>query len=49
MALNWPEIYQITKEAKKMIETRNRYIKDIPIFGMNMPFVSSSEAKNAYS
>ena len=25
-----------------------RYIEDIQIFGMNMPFISSSEAKNAY-
>ena len=24
------------------------YIEDIHIFGMNMPFISSSEAKNAY-
>ena len=24
------------------------YIEDIQIFGMNMPFISSSEAKNAY-
>ena len=24
------------------------YIEDIQIFGMNMPFFSSSEAKNAY-
>ena len=23
-------------------------IEDIQIFGMNMPFISSSEAKNAY-
>ena len=25
-----------------------QYIEDIQIFGMNMPFISSSEAKNAY-
>ena len=25
-----------------------KYIEDIQIFGMNMPFISSSEAKNAY-
>ena len=25
-----------------------RYIEDIQIFGMNMSFISSSEAKNAY-
>ena len=24
------------------------YIEDIQIFGMNMPFISSSEAENAY-
>ena len=24
------------------------YIEDIEILGMNMPFISSSEAKNAY-
>ena len=24
------------------------YIEDIQSFGMNMPFISSSEAKNAY-
>ena len=24
------------------------YIEDIKMFGMNMPFISSSEAKNAY-
>ena len=24
------------------------YIEDIQIFGMNMPFISSSKAKNAY-
>ena len=27
---------------------RKKYIEDIQIFGMNMPFISSSEAKNAY-
>ena len=27
---------------------RCKYIEDIQIFGMNMPFISSSEAKNAY-
>ena len=26
----------------------DKYIEDIQIFGMNMPFISSSEAKNAY-
>ena len=26
----------------------SQYIEDIQIFGMNMPFISSSEAKNAY-
>ena len=26
----------------------NEYIEDIQNFGMNMPFISSSEAKNAY-
>ena len=34
------------------VQTRNtwicRYIEDIQIFAMNMPFISSSEAKNAY-
>ena len=25
-----------------------KYIEDIQVFGMNMPFISSSEAKNAY-
>ena len=25
-----------------------KYIEDIQIFGMNMPFISSSEAKNIY-
>ena len=25
-----------------------RYIEDIQIFGMNMPFISLSEAKNAF-
>ena len=25
-----------------------QYIEDIQIFGKNMPFISSSEAKNAY-
>ena len=25
-----------------------KYIEDIQIFGMNMPFISLSEAKNAY-
>ena len=25
-----------------------KYIEDIQSFGMNMPFISSSEAKNAY-
>ena len=25
-----------------------KYIEDIQLFGMNMPFISSSEAKNAY-
>ena len=28
--------------------TLNEYIEDIQIFGMNMPFISSSEAKNIY-
>ena len=26
----------------------SHYIEDIQIFGMNMPFISSSEAKNTY-
>ena len=26
----------------------NKYIEDIQIFGRNVPFISSSEAKNAY-
>ena len=26
----------------------DKYIEDIQIFGMDMPFISSSEAKNAY-
>ena len=26
----------------------DKYIEDIQNFGMNMPFISSSEAKNAY-
>ena len=26
----------------------DKYIEDIQIFGMNMPFISSSEAKNTY-
>ena len=34
---NWVGINIVTK-----------YIEDIHIFGMNMPFISSSEAKNAY-
>ena len=28
--------------------TKRSYIEDIQIFGINMPFISSSEAKNAY-
>ena len=28
--------------------TGNNYIEDIQIFGMNIPFISSNEAKNAY-
>ena len=28
--------------------TAAEYIEDIQIFGMNTPFISSSEAKNAY-
>ena len=47
MALNLPEIYKITKELKKRTKIRKRYIEDIQICGMNMPFISSSEAKNA--
>ena len=30
-----------------MIET-SKYLEDIQFFGMNMPFISSSEANNAY-
>ena len=30
------------------LKTFSRKIEDIQIFGMNMPFISSSEAKNAY-
>ena len=26
----------------------HKYIEDIQIFGMNMPFIALSEAKNAY-
>ena len=36
--------YQVGKSIKLL----NWYIEDIQIFGMNMPFISSSEAKNAY-
>ena len=32
-----------------MVHSLNKYyIEDIQIFGMNMPFISSSEAKSAY-
>ena len=31
-----------------IVNWKKNYIKDIQILGMNMPFVSSSEAKNAY-
>ena len=33
-------------QKKKII--KKKYIEDIQIFGMNMPFISSSEAKNTY-
>ena len=35
-------------ECQSFVEYSHKYIEDIPIFGMNMPFISSSEAKNAY-
>ena len=31
-----------------IIRINVEYIEDIHFFGMNMPFISSSEAKNAY-
>ena len=30
------------------MQIHGKDIEDIQIFGMNMPFISSSEAKNAY-
>ena len=35
-------------EKKYCINIKMKNIEDIQIFGMNMPFISSSEAKNAY-
>ena len=35
-------------DKKKQFKLKKEYIEDIQIFGMNMPFISSSEAKNAY-
>ena len=35
--------------TKSLFKHTNLYIEDIQIFGMNMPFILSSEAKNAYS
>ena len=32
----------------KLLQESFKYIEDIQIFGMNMPFISSSEAKNTY-
>ena len=37
---NFPDISYFIETPK--------YIEDIQIFGKNMPFISSSEAKNAY-
>ena len=37
------------KAANQVLRFKaHQYIEDIQIFGMNMPFISSSEAKNAY-
>ena len=35
-------------EGQSFPEYSPKYIEDIQFFGMNMPFISSSEAKNAY-
>ena len=34
--------------VNKYFNAIRKYIEDIQILGMNMPFISSSEAKNAY-
>ena len=33
---------------RSTLESYMQNIEDIQVFGMNMPFISSSEAKNAY-
>ena len=38
---------QVGVEGISRVHT-SRYIEDIQIFGMDMPFILSSEAKNAY-
>ena len=38
---------QIVCKGKNDLQIKE-YIEDIQIFGMNMPFITSSEAKNTY-
>ena len=38
----------VHEDSNNVTSLKYKYIEDIQIFGMNMPFISSSEGKNAY-
>ena len=49
----FPAIYDFSRLLSRLVMHIGslyckQYIEDIQIFGMNMPFISSSEAKNTY-
>ena len=44
----WLFRFLLYTPTKQLIQLHIKYIEDIQIFGMNMPFISLSEANNAY-
>ena len=46
--LRVPSIVKGSSFVSHINSVLSKYIEDIQIFGMNMPFISSSEARNAY-
>ena len=44
--ISFSELIYLNKSTINFM--KDKYIEDIQIFGMNMPFISLSEAKNAY-
>ena len=48
MQLAIETMFSLSEMYHDTFTNQKKYIEDIQIFGMNMPFISSSEAKKAY-